>query len=190
MRKLILAILMIVPCVAWGETFGNEAHNYSHIFMSTNVCNVSDFVAPENGTVTKMSLYLASFVDSPYFKGVVFTDSSGEPLTLIAATPETDPPTAYGWVDCTFSESFEITSGTRYWVGCVSSAYNLSNYSGSCTGSHIKKTEINYETPTNWGTTLSTSNNYALSISVTYTPSGGGAPVTIIIPPQILIFDR
>ena len=86
-----------------------------------NYTVVSKYVLSEAGSVSKLSVYITNLAGGHaacYMKGVIYSDSGGNPLTLKGTTDAlaVADSKALGWVDLTFASPVALNAGT-YWIG-------------------------------------------------------------------------
>jgi hypothetical protein len=106
-------------------TFGTTTVGGSSDYFVAERKRVNRYSLPANGTVTKLSIYLAPTGTSgqQVLKGLIYTDSSGAPAALVAASEQlTFASTgAAGWYELKFSSAVKLTAG-NYWIGVMSGA--------------------------------------------------------------------
>ena len=92
---------------------------------------MSRYALPSAGSVTKLSIYLAptGTAGSQVLEGIVYSDSSGAPATLLGtSSPLTFTSTsATGWYELTFPTPLNLAAG-NYWIGVITGA--TSNVAG------------------------------------------------------------
>jgi PKD repeat protein len=109
-------------------TFGTTTPGTKTDSASANVKEVSKYTAPVAGNVTKVTAYisgLGSTSGSQKIRAVVYTDSGGNPGTLLGQSAELtiNAGRAWGWVDFTFSGGVAIPAGT-VWIGFIGATKN------------------------------------------------------------------
>jgi len=86
---------------------------------------VNRYALPANGSVTKLSIYLAPAGTSgqQVLRGLVYADSSGTPAALLASSEQFtfSSTSAAGWYDLVFSSPVKLTAG-NYWIGVMTGA--------------------------------------------------------------------
>lgn len=193
MKRILLALLMVVPMTAWGETFGvplDFSGGGSSGLSTANKVVVSKHTLSEAGTVTKITQRLIIATGTPYVKGLIFADSSGSPGELLGVTAASDCGVNWEprWIDMTFSSGIELEAGT-YWIGLVIDSNGANTYHAPFSGGSEKEaTDNSYTSPTDWNATAYTEASYSFYVYATYTPAGGGTPATFGYP-QVLILE-
>lgn len=95
-------------------TFGYTTLGASFNTLQADYIEASHYTLSEAPvTLTKVTVYLTTASNN--FKGVVYSDSSAQPLTLIANSSGVAFPGSDGWVDATLSGSLSSTG--EYWLG-------------------------------------------------------------------------
>jgi hypothetical protein len=97
----------------------------------------------------------------------IYSDSSGNPSTLLAAN-NTDTAVTAGWNNITIS-STTVTSGTYYWLAVVSSAYNICYMATS--GASCLYQPVTYSS---WTYPSSAGSGWATQTGYTYFLAGWG----------------
>ncbi|MGO8907033.1 MAG: lactonase family protein, partial [Solirubrobacteraceae bacterium] len=121
-------------------TFGKTTVGASSDEFAANRKRVNRYALPTAGSVTKLSIYLAPTTTSgsQVMEGIVYSDSSGTPSTLLGTTkPLTFTSTsAAGWYELSFATPLNLAVG-NYWIGVITGAtgdvagYRYESVSGS-----------------------------------------------------------
>ena len=111
--------------VAGAPTFGPTTPGTLSDTFAANRKRVSRYALPVSGSVTKLSIYLApaGTAGSQVLEGIVYSDSSGAPATLLGtSSPLTFTSTsATGWYELTFPTPLNLAAG-NYWIGVITGA--------------------------------------------------------------------
>ena len=105
-------------------TFGNEAVGSTYDYENADRKQGQMFTLTENGSVTKLSVYVsnnAEFNQECHVKGIIYSDNpAGTPDALKGTTPAITIAAgrAAGWLDCTFAAPVALTAGV-YWIGII-----------------------------------------------------------------------
>lgn len=146
-------------------TYGTNIYNY---------ISGSRFTLSEDGDVTKLTAYMHNNTGaSCNIKGLIYTEGTNQPTTLVASTPATAIGAAQGpgWVDMTFSSPVHLVAGS-YWLMYVgdSTSTNINNDRDLTTGygGYSNQTAGNYDSPPN-SPTMNTVGSRSYSVYATYT---------------------
>lgn len=103
-------------------TFGSTTVGGSYDTFSADRKRVNEYTLSVAGNVTNITIYLAptSTGGEQVMKGIVYSDSSGKPATLLGATSQltfhsTDKA---GWYAMTFPAALKLGPG-NYWIGVI-----------------------------------------------------------------------
>lgn len=98
-------------------TFGNsDTTNEGYYSQGANREHIWHFSLTETGNVSKVSFYTRTNSDTHYLKALIYSDNSGQPLTLLASSAGVAINTTETWYD--FPLSVTLSAGT-YWLGVV-----------------------------------------------------------------------
>jgi len=110
---------------AASATFGKTTVGASSDYFVAERKRVNRYALPANGSVTKLSIYLApaSTSGQQVLRGVIYTDSSSTPAALLASSEQFtfSSTSAAGWYDLVFSSPVKLTAG-NYWIGVMTGA--------------------------------------------------------------------
>jgi hypothetical protein len=114
-----------VVVVAASATFGKTTVGASSDSFLADRKRVNRYALPANGSVTKLSIYLAptSTSGQQVLRGVIYADSSSTPAALLATSEQFtfSSTSAAGWYDLVFSSPIKLTAG-NYWIGVMTGA--------------------------------------------------------------------
>jgi hypothetical protein len=154
-------------------TFGNTNIGANSQTVGWGQKTASQFTAPEDGTITDMSIY--SRHDDPGNKvtAAVYSDSGSDtPAALLGYVTRTDIPgdNVYRWNDFT-GFNIEITEGQKYWL-CLhhDSTYGMIRYAAETCNNRINGSD-NHPPDDPFGSGTDSS-SIKLSIYATYTTGG------------------
>ena len=119
------------------------------------------FAATATGNLNKIKVKVGA---SSNVKVAIYADSNGSPSTLLAAV-NTDSPVTAGWNSITISPSVPVTSGTYYWLGVVSSAYNVCYTASSASNIWKTVTYSSWTFPNSAGSGWNTQPGYTYFLS-------------------------
>lgn len=122
--------------------------------------------APEDGTVTSISIYTLESVGN--IKGIIL-DSDKNILAVgsgVAAVADS-------WVTCVLSTPQPISGSVDYYLGCIWDNSGLHPSTSTSGGTGIADSSNDYASPTN--PTDASANSWDWSVYATYTPSAGGS---------------
>jgi hypothetical protein len=121
MRTLLLALLsmLVLPGVAWADTFGTNpaSHGGSNdVISAQNLSAFGPFSPASNGTATSVSFYLGDITDANLTFGL-YSDSSG-PVTRLGDTAgqKYTIDSSGQWATQNFDSPVAVTAGTNYWI--------------------------------------------------------------------------
>src|SRR5574342_461366 len=77
--------------------------------------SVSNFLLEEKGLITKLSIFCAG---NGVLKGLIYSDSSGTPDSLLALSEEITLISSPSWQDTQFKEAIQLDPG-QYWLGLI-----------------------------------------------------------------------
>lgn len=178
----LIALLFVKPRYAMAATLGNTAVGSSTDSGDSNERNGSSFTMPATaGTVTSMSVYVASVNASPNnkYQLAIYTNVSNKPGNLVAASA-IGTLTANSWN--TIAISANLTASTKYWLvyntnGTNSSANNMKYNSGG-SGAWTTSVAPFGTMPASFGASTTAAQNF--SIYATY--STGPVPTPTVTP--------
>ena len=162
------------PSPSTGSTFGKTTVGTIADANPLPTMQVQRFQLTENGTVSKLTVYVSSTSSPCNIVGVIYADNAGVPSTLVAQTPITNVAGAAGWYNLTFSSPVSLTAG-YYHLGWLSGASTTLTTYYDAGGTHTWNTGAQqsapfYPTPPN-PFVVERQNAYTFSIYATYTPS-------------------
>jgi thermitase len=121
-------------------TFGKTTVGSSGDSYAANRKRVNRYALPVNGTVSKLSIYLAptGVSGQQVLKGVIYADASGAPGALLDVSEQLTfkSTNAAGWYDLTLPAPLKLTAG-NYWIGAITgttssvAGFRYSSVSGS-----------------------------------------------------------
>ena len=136
---------------------------------------MSRYALPTAGSVTKLSIYLAptGTAGSQVLEGIVYSDSSGAPATLLGtSSPLTFTSTsAAGWYELTFPTPLNLAAG-NYWIGVITGATSnvaAFNYTTVTAGRDYNTNTYTSGPTSTFGTV--TTDSEEMSLYATYTPT-------------------
>ena len=154
--------------------FGNENVEAEEL-TGENVQYATQTVLPEDGTVTSISAYVTGASAPKKLCYALYTDSSGEPGTLIIeSVAEAIGVTTYHWHEISITPT-ELSAGT-YWLALAFEFKNMyvkQSAPGGGQTRHKNNDAVANGFLSSWGTS-DASNTRRLSIYATYTGGGGG----------------
>jgi hypothetical protein len=104
-------------------TFGKTTVGASSDYFGFERKRVNRYALAEAGTVSKLSVYLApaGTAGEQALKGVVYSDASGKPEALLAASEQLTfkSTNAAGWYSLPFATGVKLAAG-NYWIGVIS----------------------------------------------------------------------
>jgi parallel beta-helix repeat protein len=155
------------------KTFGKTTVGTIADFNPVPTLQVQRFQLTENGTVSKLTIYVGGQSSTCNIIGVIYADNAGVPTTLIAKTPPTNVAGTTGWHDLVFSSPISLTAG-YYHLGWLSGASTTLTTYYDAGGTHTWNTALQsgapfYPTPPN-PFKVENHNAYTFSIYATYTP--------------------
>jgi subtilisin family serine protease len=107
------------------STFGKTSVGSSSDSFSSNRKRVNRYSLPVAGSVSKLSIYLqpTGTKGSQAMEGIIYSDSSGKPLNLLATTSQLtfSSTNAAGWYELAFAKPVELPAG-NYWIGIITGA--------------------------------------------------------------------
>jgi hypothetical protein len=164
-----------VQAASTSSTFGKTTIGANSDVAVANRKRVNRYVLSGNATVTKLSVYLqpTSVSGTQALEGVIYTDSSGSPSSLIATSNQLTfaSTNAAGWYDLTFATPPQLTAGT-YWIGFMSGS--TSDVAGfrwdSVSADRALSTNTFTSGPSNPFGSFTTDSEQ-MSLYATYTPS-------------------
>ena len=152
-----------------GNTFGKTTVGTLADVNPVATLQAQRFQLTENGTVSKLTVYVGGQSSTCNIIGVIYADNAGVPTTLIAKTPITNVAGAAGWRDLVFSSPVSLTAG-YYHLGWLSGASTILTTYYDAGGTHTWNTGSSfYPTPPN-PFVVQRQNAYTFSIYATYTP--------------------
>jgi sugar lactone lactonase YvrE len=172
--------------LAASATFGKTTVGASSDTFVSERKRVNRYALPANGSVTKLSIYLAPAGTSgqQVLRGLVYADSSGTPAALLASSEQFtfSSTSAAGWYDLVFSSPIKLTAG-NYWIGVMSGATRgVARFRyDSVSGVRDYNANTYASGPTNPFGSFSTDSEQ-VSLYATYTPQSApvdGAPPAI-----------
>src|SRR6266576_624324 len=106
-----------------GGTFGKTTIGRSAASMAANQKQVNRYALATPAPVTKLSIYLepAGSSGQQVMKGVIYSDASGSPASLLGVSAQLTftSASAAGWYDLTFTTPVTLAAG-NYWIGVLS----------------------------------------------------------------------
>lgn len=156
-------------------TLGNATVGADTFPCSDDRGVVSPYTATEDGTVTEIHYrFDSTSAAGTSFKGIVYGGAgsvpSGASLAVGAATA-----VPAGGGDVTSTVSFSITNGTKYWIGYVCNGSDcVAEIETSGVASRMEG--VTYPSPGTWAEAGTTTEGCGW---IVYTPSGGGAALSI-----------
>jgi subtilisin family serine protease len=121
-------------------TFGKTTVGTSGDSYAANRKRVNRYALPVNGTVSKLSIYLAptGVSGQQVLEGVIYADASGAPGTLLDVSEQLTfkSTNAAGWYDLTLPTPLKLAAG-NYWIGAITgttssvAGFRYSSVSGS-----------------------------------------------------------
>ncbi len=169
--------------VTASPTFGKTTVGASSETFAANRKRVNRYALPTAGSVTKLSIYLAPTTTSgsQVMEGIVYSDSSGTPSTLLGTSqPLTFTSTSEtGWYELKFATPLNLAAG-NYWIGVITGANSgVAGYRyDSVSGSRDYNTNTYTSGPTSTFGTV-TPDSEQMSLYATYVP-----PVSATAPPK------
>ena len=156
-----------------GNTFGKTTVGTLADANPRPTLQVQRFQLTENGTVSKLTVYVGGQSSPCNIIGVIYADNAGVPTALVAKTPPTNVAGAAGWYDLVFSSPVSLTAG-YYHLGWLSGASTTLTTYYDAGGTHTWNTALQssapfYPTPPN-PFVVEKQNAYTFSIYATYTP--------------------
>lgn len=138
--------------------------------ISNNAISGGKYTLSENGTVTKVSIFLKKQSGTSSVKAVIVGASDGKIVSNGVSGGVSITSTSYGWIHFTFTNNPSLTAGDYILclVASVSGGFGP-QHAGNSTGGASKFASNNYATPTDPGT--STPAAWKLCIYATYTPA-------------------
>jgi hypothetical protein len=140
--------------------------------FSANRKRVNRYSLPIAGSVSKLSAYLAptSTTGQQTITGIIYSDSSGKPATLLGATSQLTfrSTNQAGWYDLTFPIAIKLAAG-NYWIGIITGEASgvISYRYDSASGARAYNTNTYTSGPTtNFGSY--TTDNEQMSLYATY----------------------
>ena len=118
-------------------------------------------------TVTQLNGYMAGSSAASRLRGVIYTNSGGQPGALVAATSEVSLAAnrAAGWVTLPLASSMQLAAGS-YWLGYWYADGNSRHYYLNLAGAERYKAAAYSSTanpPASFGTASSASSSYSLT---------------------------
>jgi subtilisin family serine protease len=154
------------------STFGKTTVGGSNDTFSANRKRVNRYSLPIAGSVSKLSAYLAptSTTGQQTITGIIYSDSSGKPATLLGATSQLTfrSTNQAGWYDLTFPIAIKLAAG-NYWIGIITGEASgvISYRYDSASGARAYNTNTYTSGPTtNFGSY--TTDNEQMSLYATY----------------------
>lgn len=97
-------------------------------YKNTERAPASKFNLGENGSVTKLTIYLGEAEDTADVKGAIFNDDGGSPSKPNSKAGETSASSygSTGWKDLTFSSPLDLNAGD-YWLTAIGNNADLTN---------------------------------------------------------------
>jgi len=164
--------------------FGQNADNTNVQTFSGDRMYASQGTPASSGTITQGSGRVwVSGASSPGARIVLYSDSAGEPNTLLATSDETIVNnTTEQVMNFPFSgvNQVSVVAGTPYWIGVAFDDPGTPNFTISRANSTnlTRFKAITYPTmPSPFAS--DGSSNGKLDLWITYTPSGGGTPTNL-----------
>lgn len=157
-------------------TFGYTTAGASNLFLSLNLNNVDKESLLENGSVSKLTMYVLDNPAGINSKGIIYTDASN-PLTWVANSIAVQAPASQAWTD--YAVSASLTTG-NYWLGLVSGGSFVGiafDSGGASIRSNVTNSFANPSSNSPFGGSFINDNNKP-SVYATYTASGGGTVPT------------
>ncbi|OGZ45223.1 MAG: hypothetical protein A2756_01205 [Candidatus Ryanbacteria bacterium RIFCSPHIGHO2_01_FULL_48_27] len=153
-------------------TFGNTSTQSTSLATAANQWRGLTATAPENGTVSKITVYTAyngsKSCSSDTDMKAVLVNSSLTIVTNGVGGTECATWSSFSWKDMTYSTLPSISSGSTYYIGEVSdNSNNLLKYDVAGAGSSYRDNTNSFSSPTN--PTDATSLTTYFSIYATYT---------------------
>ena len=178
----ILVSLVTSPVFAAGGTLGNTSIGGSTDSGDSNEMNGSQFtMGASAGTVTSMSVYIASVDSAPnnQYQLAIYTDSAGKPGSLVAHSAS-GTLTANAWN--TLPVSATLNTNTKYWLmynanGLSASSDNM-KYVASGLGAWSSSNVTFGIWPSSFGS--STTGAQTFSIYATYTTGASATPTPVV----------
>ena len=99
-------------------TFGPTEPLPEVVSTGANYINGGRYICPEEGDVTKISIYCQGYTAPVNLIAKIYSDVDGGPDTLLAESLPVTIPTTWGWVD--FPISLHVTANTPYWLAAFS----------------------------------------------------------------------
>ena len=153
-------------------TFGYTGIGASTNGSGTDNMRATRFASPENGTVSKLTVYGNRITGTPSFKGVMMNDDANFTLLTNGVASGVAVPASAAWTDTTFSTPPNISNGVNYYLGAVISANYFVIYFDEFTAFNSLYDGTNsYTTPQDAGSQAT--DDWKNSIYATYTASGG-----------------
>lgn len=168
-------------------TFGVTADNTNTTISSADRKRVSSASPSSNGTVTSLTCRCwQSAAESSSVRGIIYSDSAGNPDTLLAVT---DTGTVSNIIEqantfnFTGANQISITAGTTYWIGLHWSDPGGGNFTISCNftagGNKNSADTFSDGTATSFGAI--TSSTGVIDCYVTYTEAGASGVSRLLI---------
>lgn len=141
-------------------------------------CLISKFTCPTPGTLTSMSVTVGtSTTAGANCKLVLLADVAGVPGATLYVSAPGAMPAGGGLLNLAAAGALLATD---YWLGIVSDSFQGYYGQNAFTGQSMEMANgsYSYATPPVWPGTDATYNDFHISVSATYTESGGGAAVS------------
>jgi hypothetical protein len=161
-------------------TFGNTVgHNTNISALATNFKQGSKYTLSEDGTVTKLSLFMRDATGVA--RAVIYTDAAGSPDALMAVSNEVTFSSSGSdiWVDFPLPAGVPLSAGD-YWLGFIAGAGTSSFFYDTVTNNRKFRAETYSATPADPFGGGITTDSIQIQIYATYTPTaapGNLAPV-------------
>ncbi len=156
-------------------TFGTTTIGANSDPMLANRKRVNHYQLTQPGTISNLSVYLepTGTSGSQTIQGIIYTDNTGSPGTLLATSTELTFSSTQqaGWYDLTFATPITLPTGT-YWIGVITGNTSYIAAFRYSTATNSRAYNVNPYTngpSTTFGTP--TTDNEQMSIYATYTPS-------------------
>ena len=166
------------------STFGNTAIGAGSDWFSNDRKRVNRYALSANATVSKLSVYLhpTSYSGTQPIKGVIYADSGGTPVSLLAVSNQLTfaSTNAAGWYDLTFPTPPHLAAGNHYWIGVITgSSYGVAGFRYNSVANSRDYNANPYSSgPSNPFGTVTTIDSDQMSLYATYTvpPPASSAP--------------
>ena len=164
--------------VAAAPTGGSFGQSQVGTLVDTGGAGYLDLSGPYTvsaaATVSQLNGYMAGSSAASRLRGVIYTNSGGQPGTLVAATSEVSLAAnrTAGWVTLPLTTPVQLAAGS-YWLGYWYADGNSRLYYLNLAGAERYKAAAYSSTanpPTSFGTASSASSSY--SLTATYVPTG------------------